>query len=1107
MAQINLNVPTLVQRVEVDQKSSFYLRPLFVRYPVATHRRFELAVNQFQKEIKRTFKGFILSRINMENLLWFMFQPELHYELKHFNFKFGKQFVDGVFNVVRFDLQGHTFICLPSINDYMFIAKQNAPQKALDNQTKEVIQMLFRKLKEELGKEFSVETYYSSEKEFVTPIKVSINITYGGFKFDNQMQDWFFSRMGAEHEFIGALEVEKVGYDLNGRYPSQLRRAYYQEELVGYLYKIIFQKENIPIAIIGREGVGKHTLVQEAIWRYESSFYEKKSNPSQRLWHIDPTRVIAGMSIVGMWQKRFEAILSFIKQPYEKHSKRSDKILIDNVVAMLRIGRSAQNDMTLSDVLKPYLEKRQLQIVVIASPEEWKILQEQDRRFSDLFQVIRLQEPEPELAVKIVLQQRKALELENDCEITVQAIEQLFAIQRNYMKNKALPGAVMKLLTQLAVKYKFQEIDVPEVREEFENFSGLKERIFDSTHTFEKEEVKKLIEQELVGQPDAVAALANVVHTVKARLTDKSKPLGSFMFIGPTGVGKTQAAKILCNYLLGKEDFLMRFDMNEYIGPTAVQRLIGDYYNPEGQLTGKVRYRPFGVVLLDEIEKAHPKVHDLLLQVLDDGRLTDSLGRTVDFTNTIIIMTSNVGARNINQQLSIGTQNRNDKAIYRKALENKFRPEFLNRIDSIVIFNHLQLKHILNIARLLIKELLKRDGFVRRTTILNISKDALEWVAKRGFDKKMGGRALKRQIEKDLTALSAEQLISSYSDNPIIFDILYEKGRLVPKITNLDFVTPLQEGWLPHLPEVSKGRAFYRKLLRTVERLEDRILDYEYEMNYDDNDMISFGGEQNQNLNWQYYDFKDKVAEIKEQITTIMLGFSERYFKDPPAIPLRLKTGYLYQRRSVTKAVRENIRDRLFQQEALKEISEAYHHAATQWDSMKTEFIDNFLNVAFLKLFARGFLDNEPQKAYLRLYSCIVGMGEAEVKFLAELYVAFFKEMDIAHTLAKDYSHIIIEGHAFADLLAGEIGIHLFYQSHQNPLPIRVELELNNSNVVKEVKVIRIYDKDNTLTDLRTGFTNAVNITAEEFKLLVYAGIDKVIRMETLRVDRFRFKS
>lgn len=1095
MPQVSLNIPTLVQNIEVDNKSSYYLRPLFMHYPVATHRRFEMAMSQFQKEVKQTFKGFVLSRYNLDGLLWFQFHPELKYRNPVFSFNMGKQYVNGNISMVNFDLQGYTFVCLPSINNYMFMVEKDKSKRVnLIEKTEEVIQQLFRKLKKEQGKEFDPNIYFSREKEFITSVRVNVNIGYGGFKFEQTQDNWFFSRLHNNQNFIGAVEIEKVGYDLNSNYPSQLRRAYYQDDLVNQLYKIIYQPENTPIALVGKEGVGKHTIIQEVIWRYESKYYGARKGGKQRMWHLDPTRVIAGMSIVGMWQKRFEAILKYIKKPSET-AKRSDKLVVDNVVAMLRIGKSSQNDMTLSDVLKPYLEKRQLQMVIVATPEEWKVLQEQDRRFSDLFQVIRLQEPSPEMAVKIVLQQRKALELENACEITIQAIDQIFTIQRNYLKHKALPGAVMKLLTQLAVKYKFQEVDVPEVREEFETFSGLKERIFDTTHTFEENEVQKAIARELVGQPDAVNTLANLVHTIKAKLTDKSKPLGSFMFIGPTGVGKTQAAKVLCHYLMGNEDSLMRFDMNEYIDGSSVQRLIGDYNNPEGQLTGKVRYRPFGIVLLDEIEKAHPKVHDLLLQVLDDGRLTDSLGRTVDFSNTIIIMTSNVGAREVDWQISIGQQGKDDAAVYRKALEKRFRPEFINRIDKVVIFNSLEIEHILNIARLQIKELLKRDGFVRRTTILNISQDALEWVARRGFDAKMGGRALKRQIERDLTTLSAEQLISNYSDSPIIFDILYQENNLVPRITTLDFVEPLEEEWIPFLPDETQGKSFYRKLLYAVESLEEQIKQYEDEMNVNRSEVIIING-QGSDFNWQYFDFKDKVAENKEQIRTIMLGFKDRYFKNPPAIPLRLKTGYLYQRRFETsRAVRQNIKDRLFQQEALKEINEGYQYGAAEWDSMKTEFIDTYLNVAFLQLFARGVFKEETQKVTLHFKSCITGMGKKEIEFLAKQFEALLKQLEISHELAENHEQIIAEGHSLTDLLSGEVGIHLFYRSHENPLPVKVTLELENQKIIESpAQVIRIYDRSNTLTDLRTGFTNDANITVEEFKLLLYAGIEEDLR-------------
>ena len=1100
MAFVALTIPVLVQDINIEEKPHYYIRPLFLSFPVATNYRFELAVGQFKKEIKNYFKGFILNRQSADRFLWYLFCPEIQYKQYYLKFNIGKQFIEGNFGVAYFKLQGFTFVCFPRLSNFMFIAAKDKNGKVnLQSQIEKAAQKKLREIRDEAPSDFVPESYFSSKKDFFTTIKVNINIGNPSFRFEQSPEQLFFSRLMGDSNFDGSVEIEKVGFDLNSLYPTELRRAFYQETLVKKISQILFNKENTPIALVGPKGVGKHTIIQEVVWRYQSDFYSTKKGRVQRIWHIDPTRIITGMSVVGMWQKRFEAILKYARKPSE-NSDLSDKLLIDNAVALIRIGKSASNSMTLADVLKPYLEKRQLQLTILASPEEWKIIQEKNRRFTDLFQVTRLQEPELEIATKIVLQQRKALELKNGITFTIQAINQLFTIQRNYLKNTPLPGSVMKLMQQLAVKYRFRRVDAPEVRQEFKDFSGLEERIFDASHQFEANEVDKIIGQELVGQPSAVQILADVVHLIKAKLTDKTKPLSSFLFIGPTGVGKTQAAKVLCKFLMGNEDQLMRFDMNEYIDEYAVQRLIGDYHNPEGQLTGKVRYQPFGILLLDEIEKAHPKVHDILLQVLDDGRLTDSLGRTVDFSNTIIIMTSNIGAKEASVQLGFKTDQFDESAVYRKAVENYFRPEFINRIDRIAIFNPLELDHILKIARLQIKELLQRDGFVRRTTILNISKDALEWVAKRGYDGRMGGRALKRQIERDLTTLSAEQLITTYNDNPIIFDISLENGRLRPHINTLDFVLPIEENWIPNLPDVSRGKRFYNILLRSIEKLETQIAGYEEDIEIAQEQMIITG---EGSLNWQHFHFKDKVVEVKENIKTIMLGFRDNYFKEAPAIPLRLKRGHLIPRKDWgTKGIRENIKDRLFQQEALKEISEAYQFAAAQFDSLKSEFIENYLNVAFLKLFGKGFLKGKTDKVLLSFNSCITGLGDWEIKFLVEKYADFFKSQDIQHQISKNKKNISAEGHSLFNLLKGEAGIHLFYIAHQNPLPIKLEIQLEGQKNIPEqlFKVIRIYDGSNTLTDLRTGFSNAVNITASEFKLLLYAGIEPKLRNSLIRM-------
>ena len=879
MSFVNFNIPVLVQNKKINKQSTFVLRPLFLNHPVVNARRFEQAVTHFKKEIRRNLNNYLVDHETLDGLLWYLFNPSLEYQKLQLAIPFGKSSIKGTFSVAIFELQGKTFVCLPAFQNYIFMAEKVKKRKNVFQQSiVRMIEALSKTYKDQLGSDFNLEDYFSDSREFITNVQLSLNIRSGKFAFEEYDPPGFFQSMAQPTDFDGAVEIEKVGENLNNRYPEDLKRSYFREELIHRLSSIIYQNENTPIVLIGKEGVGKETTIHEMVYQYLKSGEEVKNQKEElfaKLWHIDPTRVISGMSIVGWWEKRLEAIIKFVTT---KQKGETDKLLFSNIVALVRIGKSGSNDLAMSDVLRPYLEKRQLQIILTATPEEWKILQEKDRRFSDLFQVIRMEEPDLKTAAKMVLQQRKHLEIEQGCVFTIQAINQVFHFQRNYLKRKALPGSVMKMMNQLAAKYRFQYIDAPEVKSEFETISGLNEKIFDPTHIFEKEEIRNSITSRLVGQDNAVDTLTDTIHLLKTRLNNPEKPVSSFLFIGPTGVGKTQAAKELCNYMMGSEDALMRFDMNEYIDAEAPSRLIGDYYNPEGQLTGKVRYRPFGVLLLDEIEKAHSKVHDLLLQVLDDGRLTDSLGRTIDFSNTIIIMTSNIGATDVSLKLGFDKENQDNSNIYRKAVENFFRPEFINRIDQIVIFNPLGRQHIHNIAKLQIDELLRRDGFVRRTTILNITKEALEWVAHRGYDAKMGGRALKRQIEKDLTSLSAEQLISTKNDNAIILEITLEKEKLVPVIHPLEFAEELPEDWLPSLPDESEGKRFYNQLIRRVEAIERKVKKLEQENDIHENEVIVIGSEAGENLDWQYYDFKERVTSIKQTLKTLSLGFKDKYY-------------------------------------------------------------------------------------------------------------------------------------------------------------------------------------------------------------------------------------
>ncbi|HHM21706.1 MAG TPA: ATP-dependent Clp protease ATP-binding subunit, partial [Bacteroidetes bacterium] len=1024
------------------------------------------------------------------HLMWYKFSPAVQLHTFHFEFSIGTNFIKGDFQVASFNFHGLACGLLPKFNNFMFVLGEEKSTRTFDlkNATFKIVEKLIRQYRKNFDNPFDIQAYTSNKKEFIANIQQRINVKNPVFSFQAEKGNKMFDLFRNEVYFDGGEEIESVSRELTSE-PDGLRRAFYQDELVEYLHKLLFCKENVPVVLVGGEGTGRHTVLEEAVYRYakEVAAWEDPWK-RQYVWHINPNRIIAGMSIIGHWQKRFEAILKYSIRPYSRE-QFTDVILFDNPVALLHAGKSASGTLTLSKVMKPYLEQRSMKLVLIATPEEWKIIQESDRGFADLFQTIRMSRPDFPTAIKIILENRRRLEVQHQCNITIPAINQLFTIQRNFLKNKALPGSVMKMLTQIAAKYSNQKIDAPEVREEFQTISGLEQRIFDEQIKLDKNEIRDLLQSELIGQPRAVEVLTDAIHLIKAKLTDRSKPLASFLFTGPTGVGKTHAAKLLSKCLLGNEGQLMRFDMNEYIDAGALSRLIGNAHNPEGQLTGKVRYQPFGVVLLDEIEKAHPKILDLLLQMLDDARLTDSLGRTVDFSNTVIIMTSNLGAREAASRLGFQSSNHNDNALYRKAIENFFRPELVNRIGQIVIFNPLNQTQIQRIAQLQIKELLQRDGFVRRNTIVNVSEKALQWVAQRGFDIRMGGRALKRQIEKDLILLSARQLIQTTSEAPIILRITFENGHLTPHITPLEYCQPLNRNWLPNLPTESNIGYHFTRLLKKINRIEKTANQLTPK---DDNPIVDPS-------QWQHFSFKERISQLKENINLKMLESRQLKRSFAPVIPFRLKRVF-HQEAETGKARKVALRDKFFQTEALHQLQEEYRHGNLLFSSAQTDFLSSYINVAIVEIMLSGFLNRHPEKVLLCFRSGVTHSGREEIAWLMSQYANLFEKLELTFQWDKSKNQMEIEGYNLYHLLRNETGIHLFYIAHSLPVPVIVTLHLQQNadnpkpntpaTAIEPLhKVIRIYDSNNTITDLRTGYSNAFNLTTEEFKLLLYGGI------------------
>ena len=318
----------------------------------------------------------------------------------------------------------------------------------------------------------------------------------------------------------------------------------------------------------------------------------------------------------------------------------------------------------------------------------------------------------------------------------------------------------------------------------------------------------------------------------------------------------------------------------------------------------------------------------------------------------------------------MGSNQQEEGAIFRKAVENTFRPEFVNRIDQIIIFKPLQYEHILNIARLQIKELLQRDGFVRRSTILNISQEALSWVAKRGFDARMGGRALKRQIEKDLTSLSADQLIATKGNQPILFDITFKENRLIPMINELEVAERLKHNWMPKLPDEKQGKRFYGNLLRRIEKIEKEISRVVLP------DQVITQGVATESDNWRHFDFKNRVAEVKDHIQLMVAGFRDRYFQGPIINSMRLKRLQSVFAARTERKQKAILQDHFFQQKAIEDLTEAARYAPMLFDKMETQFINNFLDVFFLECGVDGFLNQQADQMTLQLESAVSNMGQ-----------------------------------------------------------------------------------------------------------------------------------
>ena len=628
----------------------------------------------------------------------------------------------------------------------------------------------------------------------------------------------------------GGSALDKFGRDLtqaakNGEIDPVIGR---EKEIQRVIQILSRRTKNNPV-LIGEPGVGK-TAVAEGLALEIAKGNVPEILKDKRVVSLDLTGMVAGAKYRGDFEERIKAAIDEVKK------SKNTILFIDELHTIVGAG-AAEGSADAANILKPSLARGDFQVIGATTLNEYRKYIEKDAALERRFQPVKVGEPTPEQAVQILKGLRDSYEAHHKVKITDEAINAAVTLSSRYIADRYLPDKAIDLIDEGASKVRLASLTSPDnVKEledeiadyEKEKASAINEQDFERAARLRdeqkelqtklddakkkwqeqqkgnsgevtaediakivsewtgipvvqltKEESERLLNMEnvlherVIGQSEAVTAIAKAIRRGRVGLKDPKRPVGSFIFLGPTGVGKTELCKALAEAMFGDENAMLRLDMSEYMEKHTVSKLIGSPpgyvgFEEGGQLTEKVRRKPYSVVLFDEIEKAHPDVFNMLLQILEDGRLTDSQGRTVDFKNTIIIMTSNVGARLITEkQSSLGFNSENEKAeesekkdikeLVTGELRKVFRPEFLNRVDDIIVFNKLNKDEIKQIAVKMLKTLENRLD--KMNIKINFTDNAVSEIADKGFDENYGARPLRRAIQNEIEDPLSEQML------------------------------------------------------------------------------------------------------------------------------------------------------------------------------------------------------------------------------------------------------------------------------------------------------------------------------------------------------------
>jgi len=554
----------------------------------------------------------------------------------------------------------------------------------------------------------------------------------------------------------------------------------YQKEL-DQLTDIIKGKYNKNVLIVGRSGVGKSTLVWELVHQ------ARKRQITQGIWETTASTLIKELSGNTGWQENLALLCKELMQ-------RGDILFIRNILELFEVGQYQGNTVSIADYLREYIARGEVTIISECTDEEFARIEARSPNYISNFQVIQLTEPkEEEELERIILKKVESIAHTEQIIIEREAIKETIRLNKRYTPYSGFPGKPIRFLESILIgskakqkELKSKEIDYilnrSEVIQSFCEETGMPPFMVDPAIPMELPKIEHFFSSNVFGQSHAIRILVDILASVKTALLRQGKPIASMLFVGPTGVGKTELAKVLAQFMFESRDKMIRFDMSEYSTPYAVARLTGESYFSDGLLTSAVRREPFCVLLFDELEKAHSSFNDLLLQILGEGRLTDSQGKVVNFCSAIIIMTSNIGAKKA-QTGSIGWVDNGSEQQEAEHFTNEvrrfFRPEIFNRMDQVVPFGSLTKDVVRFVVEREVAMLKKREGMLHRNIEFRLSDNLYDYLSTKGYNPKYGARALQRTLREELIVPLSYQLNQYSFDEQLVIQVDIQKGELI----------------------------------------------------------------------------------------------------------------------------------------------------------------------------------------------------------------------------------------------------------------------------------------------------------------------------------------